>query len=119
MKTKAKLSDGWRSYLERSFSILIPLAAILAAFLVSAILIFAWGANPLDAYVALFKGAFGSPNAIATTLERMTPLAFTGLAVAYGYRGGFFNVGAEGQLYMGAIAATLVGLTVPNWPAWM
>jgi general nucleoside transport system permease protein len=73
----------------------------------------------LDAYVALFKGAFGSPNAIATTLERMTPLAFTGLAVAYGYRGGFFNVGAEGQLYMGAIAATWVGITVPNWPAWL
>ena len=119
MKTQAKLQDGWRSYLERSFTILIPLAAILAAFLISAILIFAWGANPLDAYVALFQGAFGSPNAIATTLERMTPLVFTGLAVAYGYRGGFFNIGAEGQLYMGAIAATWVGITVPNWPAWM
>ncbi|MEI8131045.1 MAG: ABC transporter permease [Leptolinea sp.] len=119
MKTQTKMTDVWRSYLERSFSILIPLAAILAAFLVSAILIIAWGANPLDAYAALFRGAFGSPNAIATTLERMTPLVFTGLAVAYGYRGGFFNIGAEGQLYMGAIAAVWVAITVPGWPAWL
>jgi ABC-type uncharacterized transport system permease subunit len=119
MKTQTKMTEVLRSYLERSFSILIPLAAILAAFLVSAILIIAWGANPLDAYVALFRGAFGSPNAIATTLERMTPLVFTGLAVAYGYRGGFFNIGAEGQLYMGAIAAVWVAITVPGWPAWL
>ena len=119
MKTQPKLANVWRTYLERSYSILIPLAAILAAFIVSAVLIIAWGANPIDAYAALFSGAFGSPNAIATTLERTTPLIFTGLAVTYGYRGGFFNIGAEGQLYMGAIAAVWVGLMLPDWPSWL
>lgn len=119
MKTQAKIPDIWRSYLERSFSILIPLVAIISAFLVSGVLILAWGANPLAAYAALFSGALGSPNAIATTLERLTPLAFTGLAVAYGYRGGFFNIGAEGQLYMGAIAAVWVAIMFPDWPGWL
>ncbi len=119
MKTDAKLSNAWRAYLERSFSILIPMLAILAAFAVSGLFILAWGANPLAAYKALFSGAFGSPNAIATTLERTTPLILTGLAVTYGYRSGFFNIGAEGQLYMGAIAAVWVAIMFPNWPAWL
>ena len=119
MKTETKIMQYWRGYLERSFSILIPLAAILAAFLIGGILIIAWGSNPLEAFGALFKGAFGTPNAIATTLERLTPLVFTGLAVAYGYRSGFFNIGAEGQLYMGATAALWVAIMAPNWPAWL
>ena len=119
MKTESRLGEVWRIYLEQSFNILIPIAAILAAFAVSGLLIIAWGANPLQAYAALFKGAFGSPNAIATTLERMTPLVFTGLAVTYGYRSGFFNIGAEGQLYMGAMGAVWVAIMVPNWPAWL
>ncbi len=118
MKNSSRARLFWRDYLEKSFNILIPVAAILAAFAVSGILIIAWGANPLQAYAALFRGAFGSPNAIATTLERMTPLIFTGLAVTYGYRNGFFNVGAEGQLYMGAIGATWVAMMLPGWPAW-
>jgi general nucleoside transport system permease protein len=119
MKTENKMSEIWRNYLEKSFNIIIPIVAILAAFLISGLLILAWGANPFSAYQALFAGAFGSPNAIATTLERMTPLIFTGLAVTYGYRSGFFNIGAEGQLYMGAIAAVWVAVMVPGWPAWI
>jgi general nucleoside transport system permease protein len=119
MKNELKITHFWRSYLERSFSILIPLAAILAAFLVGGILIIAWGSNPLEVFGSLFRGAFGTPNSIATTLERLTPLVFTGLAVAYGYRSGFFNIGAEGQLYMGAIAALWVAIMFPNWPAWL
>lgn len=119
MKTESKVNILWRKYTERSFSLLVPVLAILAAFLVSGVLILAWGANPIEAYVSLFSGAFGSPNAIATTLERMTPLIFTGLAVIYGYRSGFFNIGAEGQLYMGAIAAVWVAVTFPGWPAWL
>jgi simple sugar transport system permease protein len=95
------------------------MAAILGAFVVSGVIILAWGSNPIEAYIAMFSGAFGSPNAIATTLERMTPLIFTGLAVAYGYRSGFFNIGAEGQLYMGAIAAVWVAIMFPTWPAFL
>jgi len=116
MKKESKFIVIWRTYLDRSFNILIPAAAILGAFVVSGAIILAWDANPLAAYLAMFSGAFGSPNAIATTLERMTPLILTGLAVAYGYRGGFFNIGAEGQLYMGAIAAVWVAIMFPGWP---
>lgn len=105
--------------LERSFNILIPMLAILAAFLLSSVLIILRGASPLEAYSALFSGAFGSPNALAATLIRTIPLVFTGLAVAYGYRGGFFNIGAEGQLYLGAIATTWIGITLTDWPAWL
>jgi len=118
MKSQPKRQNLWQVFLEKSFNVMIPVVAILAAFAVSGLLILGWGANPLAAYKAVFQGAFGSPNAIATTLTRMTPLVFTGLAVAYGYRAGFFNIGAEGQLWMGALAATWVGVTFTNWPGW-
>lgn len=118
MKTEPKFVTIWRTYLEKSFNILIPILAILAAFLVSGILIYLWGSSPIAAYGALFSGAFGSPNAWATTLTRLTPLMFTGMAVMYGYRGGFFNIGVEGQLYMGAIATVWLAVTFPHWPAW-
>ncbi len=119
MKSKNRLWILWREFLERSFSIAIPVAAIMAAFLVSGFIILAWGSSPMAAYTALFSGAFGSISGIATTLQRLTPLVFTGLAVAYGYRGGFFNIGAEGQLYMGAIAAVWFAITFPNLPSWL
>ena len=109
----------YRSFLESSFNIVIPLVAILAAFVVSSVLIVARGVSPFAAYGALFSGAFGSPNAWATTLIRLTPLVFTGLAVVYGYRSGFFNIGAEGQLYMGAMVATWVGVTFTDWSGWL
>lgn len=119
MKRKISIIDLWTGFLERSFTILVPVVAILAAFLVSGLLIVAWGANPVAAYKAVFEGAFGSLNAVATTLTRLSPLAFTGLAVAYGYRSGFFNVGAEGQLFLGALAATWVGVTFTDLPGWL
>jgi general nucleoside transport system permease protein len=119
MNKKKSIQDRWRDYYEKSFNISIPILAILAAFIVSGVLILAWGANIVDAYGALFSGAFGSPNAIATTMIRSTPLLFTGLAVAYGYRGGFFNIGAEGQLWLGAYAAVWVGATMTDVPGWL
>jgi general nucleoside transport system permease protein len=119
MNNKKSFQHIWRDYYEKSFNISIPIMAILAAFLVSGVLILAWGANIFEAYGALFSGAFGSPNAIATTLIRSTPLLFTGMAVVYGYRGGFFNIGAEGQLWMGAYAAVWVGATLVNVSGWL
>jgi len=91
----------------------------MAAFVISSILIIVQGINPFEAYGALFSGAFGSPNALVTTVVRLTPLVFTGLAVTYGYRSGFFNVGAEGQLYAGAMAATWVGITLTDLSGWI
>lgn len=106
-------------FLEQSLNILIPILAILGALAVSSILIWAWSANVLEAYAALFSGAFGSPNAWATTLRHWAPLVFTGLAVVYAFRAGFFNIGMEGQLFMGALAGTWVAVTFTNWPGWL
>ena len=106
-------------FLEQSFNILIPILAILGALLVSSLLIMAWGANVVEAYTALFNGAFGSPNAWATTMRHWAPLVFTGLAVVYAFRAGFFNIGMEGQLFMGALAGAWVAVTFTDWPGWL
>lgn len=88
---------------------LAPVAAVAAALLLSAGLI-AWaGAPVLAAYGHLIVGAFGSKLAITETLARATPLIFTGLAVAIAFRARLWNIGAEGQFYIGALIATLVG----------
>jgi len=86
------------------------LAAIILALLVGAGLIALMGVNPLSAYLTLLDGALGSKNSVAETLVRAVPLALAGIGVSIAFRGGAFNVGAEGQLYLGAAAATWVGL---------
>lgn len=91
---------------------LAPFWATLAALLLGAGLIWLAGINPLRAYWALFMGAFSDLYGISLTLTKTTPLLFAGLAVALSFRAGYFNVGAEGQLYLGGLGATLVGLYV-------
>ena len=97
---------------------LVPVASILVALLVGAVLILVTGENPLTVYQAMLNGAFGSPNAIAETLVKTTPLLLAGLGVAVAFQMQLWNIGAEGQLYMGAVAATGAALfLVPSWPA--
>jgi len=93
-----------------------PLVAVFLALLVGAGFILFVGENPLTAYRILFMESLGSVRNIATTLQRATPLMFAGLAVAFAYRAGLFNIGAEGQLYMGAFAAAWVGFTFTALP---
>ena len=95
-----------------------PVVSILLAFLVSGVIIYLQGKNPLEAYSAVLRGAFGSKVAIGNTCVRTTPLLIGALGMTLGIRGGLFNVGGEGQLYLGAAAATAVGLLplpVPSW----
>lgn len=96
--------------------IVIPIVAVLLALLIGSGFILFVGENPITAYSVLVKESFGSARNIATTLQRATPLMFTGLAVAFAFRAGLFNIGAEGQLYMGAFAAAWVGFTFSNLP---
>ncbi len=77
------------------------------------------GANPLDAYLAMARGAFGSPNTIADTLVKATPLLFVGVGICIAYRAGVINIGGEGQIVVGSIGATAMALTFPQWPAWL
>ena len=93
------------------------LAAIGIAILVGALFILLSGESPIEAYGALLKGALGSPKSIANTISKSIPLAFTGLAVALGSRCGMLNIGAEGQLHAGAMAAVLTALILSSFPA--
>lgn len=72
------------------------------------------GENPLDVLMVLVNGAFGSPYSFGMTLFYATPLILTGLAVALPFKAGLFNIGGEGQLTMGALAAALVGISAPD-----
>ncbi len=97
-------------------SLLQPVVAFLVALLIGTFLILPSGTGPIAAYREMFIGAFGSVNALANTFTRATPLIFTGLAAAFAFRAGIFNIGAEGQLYWGALAATWVLLTFETLP---
>ncbi len=103
--------------MSRFFRSLVPLAlSLLGALIVAGILIGATGANPLTSLGTLDTGATGlgaggfQPQLLAQTLARVTPLLLIGLAVALALRGGMFNIGAQGQMILGALAAALVGV---------
>lgn len=96
--------------------IVLALGAIASALAVGAVIIAIAGLDPLHAYRALFNGAFGSVRSFSETLVRFCPLALSALAVLVGFRAGFFTIGVEGQLYMGALATTATALLLPNLP---
>jgi ABC-type uncharacterized transport system permease subunit len=102
--------------------VLAPLGAIAFTLAVSALLVLWAGAPVGQTYALLFKGGFGSVFAWSETLTRAIPLIFTGLAVTVAFKARLFNIGAEGQLYAGALAAIAVGGmhggTGIEWPAW-
>jgi simple sugar transport system permease protein len=87
-----------------------PLVGILLGLLAGAGLIALSGVNPLLAYAAMLKGAFGSPQAIANMLVRASPLLLAGVGVAIGIKTGLWNVGADGYMYLGALGAGIVGI---------
>jgi simple sugar transport system permease protein len=96
-----------------------PVLAVGAALLLCAGLIVWTGESVLEAYGLLVKGAVGSRFALAETLTRATPLILTGLAAAVAFRARLWNIGAEGQLYMGALAATWLGTGVIDLPPFL
>jgi simple sugar transport system permease protein len=85
--------------------ILAIIVALIAAMLVSAILIKLADASPVEAFVNLMKGAFGTKRAILETLNKATPLILTGLATVIAFRGKIWSIGQEGQFFLGAIGA--------------
>jgi simple sugar transport system permease protein len=95
----------------------LPVAAILAALALCSLLIALAGADVLAAYGALFAGALGSRFNLVETVVKAAPLVLTGLAVAVAFRAKFWNIGGEGQLLAGAMAAAFVGAR-EGLPAW-
>jgi ABC-type uncharacterized transport system permease subunit len=95
----------------------LPIAVTIAALGASALVLLAAGANPLLALGALAEGALGDGFAVADTLGKTSPLVLTGLAVAIAFRAGVWNIGAEGQLLVGALAATAAAVPLGGAPA--
>lgn len=101
-KQKRKLSAA-------NNAIIFSLISIVLGLVVGAIALLIAGFNPIEAYSAMITGVFGKPKFIAWTIIRSTPLILTGLSIAFAYKTGLFNIGAEGQFIIGALFATLVG----------
>ncbi|MDH3472966.1 MAG: ABC transporter permease [Rhodospirillales bacterium] len=95
----------------------LPVAAVLATLILCSGLIALAGADVIEAYGVLFASALGSRFSLTETLVKATPLVFTGLAVAVAFRAKFWNIGAEGQLLAGAMAAAFIGAR-EGLPAW-
>ena len=93
----------------------IFVATVLAALVLAAPLIIAAGSDPFAAYGALYDGSLGGQRPVAETLVSMTPLLFGGLAVAIAFQAGLFNIGVEGQLVAGGLAAGVVAIKVSTW----
>ncbi|MGQ9517916.1 MAG: ABC transporter permease [Anaerolineae bacterium] len=93
-----------------------PILAVLFALLLGALIIASVGVNPLAAYQSMVKGAFGSPRALTQAALRAVPLLLISLGLILAFRSRIWNIGAEGQLYMGAWVATLFALSFPSLP---
>jgi len=99
--------------------LLPPLIAVTGALALGALLIIAIGQNPIAAYAAMITGAFGDKAALADTLEKATPYIFGGLSFLLTARAGVFNIGIEGQMYIGAFAAAIAGFLLPGLPPFL
>ena len=111
-----------RPAISRTAQVIAPLGAVAFTLLITALLVL-WAGKPVgQTYALLFKGGFGSVFALSETFTRAIPLMLTGLAAAVAFRARLFNIGAEGQLYAGALAAIAVGglhggagIDAPTW----
>ena len=93
--------------------------SVFAALFIGALIMIINGQNPMVGYKALVIGAFGTKYKIATTFAKTVPLILTGFATAISFMSGIYNIGGEGQLYLGAFAAAYIGFTFTNLPVFV
>lgn len=110
---KPRAQRDWAAILQKVGT---PFASVLLAILIGSLIMWVSGYDPVAAFAALFHGSFGTPKAFGDTLLRSTPLILAGLGLAYGFRANLFNIGAEGQLFMGGLAAAWLGLLLAGQP---
>lgn len=113
-ETEAKKRKSGFNAIFRTAS--IPLASVLLALIIGGIILEFSGANAIGAYAALYEGAFGDLSRLGRTLEKATPLILSGLAVTFAFKAGLFNIGAQGQLVLGAVTAAAIGFGVEGLP---
>ncbi len=92
--------------------LIVPALSIVISLVIGGAIIALSGGDPIAGYVGLWQGAFGKEKSIIETIVKTTPFIFAGLAVAIGFRGGLFNIGVEGQLFVGSIFAVIFGYWV-------
>jgi general nucleoside transport system permease protein len=103
----------------RLFDLTPSVLALLAALLISAVLLIVLQVNPIDAYGAMAQGAFGNENATAETLVKAIPILFVAIGICVAFRAGMTNIGGEGQMVMGAVAGTAMALALPDAPGFV
>jgi len=96
--------------------LLIPALSVFTAVLLGSVLILLDGRDPLTAFEGLFDGAFLEPRGLLATFRNMTPLVLSGLAVAFAFKSGLFNIGVQGQLIIGSVVAAWVGFAFEGLP---
>jgi general nucleoside transport system permease protein len=99
--------------------LLVPAINVAVALALSALVILSIGEDPGEALGVMLRGALGNSSGIGYTLYYATSLIFTGLAVAVAYHAGLFNIGGEGQAYLGGLGVGLVCLWLGDWPWWL
>ncbi len=99
---------------DRIIELLTPVMAVLLALLIGAVMIILMDADPIEAYSGLWEGAFGTKNAVADTMVKATPLLFVGIGICISFRGGVINIGGEGQMIIGGLAALAITLEYQN-----
>ncbi|EDL63980.1 ABC transporter permease [Bacillus sp. SG-1] len=100
----------------RLSNLLIPVISVLLGIIVGTIIMLISGYDPVSGYTALWQGVFGEVYYVGETVRQVTPYILAGLAVAFAFRTGLFNIGVEGQLIMGWVAAVWVGLAFDDLP---
>ncbi len=101
---------------KRFVNTLVPVVSVILGLLVGAVVMFVSGYDPIKGYIALWNGIFGDAYTIGETIRQITPYILAGLAVAFAFRTGLFNIGVEGQLIVGWFAAAYVGITFDELP---
>lgn len=96
--------------------LLIPFLSVITAIILGSILILLNGRDPITAFEGLFQGAFLEPRGLLVTFRNMTPLILSGLAVAFAFKSGLFNIGVQGQLIIGSVTAAWIGFAVKGLP---
>jgi len=94
----------------------VPIAYLLLAAIITGILLLATGHNPFSTYHQMYSAAVTADGALSSTFVYATPMLFTGLCAAFAFRMRTYNIGGEGQLYMGAVGASATGLVLGDWP---
>lgn len=108
-----------RAGLPKVYEALLSIGAIVLALVVSGIIILCLGFNPIKMYAKMITGVFGTPTLFALTVKKCIPLLIMSLGVSIAFKMKFWNIGAEGQFYMGAFGATWLWLTFPNLPSYV